>query len=341
MSIQNRKKDHVTFTISGQSEYHHSTGFEELILRHHALPELNYDDISTETALFGRIFSAPIFISSMTGGYSEAGEINKVIASICEKYNLPMGVGSQRIMLENPSNAKSFSVVRQTAPNAFIAANIGGAQLIGGLKKTSIDTIINSIEADAIIVHLNPLQEMIQPEGDRNFKGILDGIRQLAESITIPVIVKETGAGIGAKTAQLLYNNGIRCIDVAGSGGTSWAKVENYRQSDQGTLDVFNEWGIPTVTCLTEINTLNIKDLNLIASGGIRTSLDIIKSICLGASIAAIAQPVIKIIHEKGAKGLDEFISRWIREIRIGLLLTRSASVSELGPSKLIKSRLH
>jgi isopentenyl-diphosphate delta-isomerase len=336
MSIHNRKKDHLTFTVKGQSEYNHSSGFEDYSIRHSALPELDIDEIDTHVSLFGRSFSAPIFISSMTGGYAEAGKINKIIASVCEELNLPFGVGSQRIMIEDPSIIPSFSVVRQEAPKAFIASNIGGVQLIGGLSKSSIKLITECIAADAIIVHLNPLQEMIQPEGDRKFRGILDGIRQLIYETNIPVIVKETGAGIDGMSAKKLYEVGVRYIDVAGSGGTSWSKVENYRIQDDQKYDVFNEWGIPTVTCLHDITALKLTDLHIIASGGIRSSMDLFKALCLGASICGIAQPVIKVIHENGREGLKSLLIQWTNELKISMLLTGISKTNQLNRSLLI-----
>jgi isopentenyl-diphosphate delta-isomerase len=336
MSIQNRKKDHLKYTISGQSAYNHNSGFEQYLIRHNPLPELNIDDISTVTQIFERNFAAPIFISSMTGGYAEAGKVNKIIAGVCEELNLPFGVGSQRIMLENAEITSSFSVVREVAPNAFIASNIGGAQLIGGLSKKSIQLITEVIDANAIIVHLNPLQEMIQSEGDKNFRGVLDGIKQLLDDTNLPVIIKETGAGIDGRAAKILYDIGIRYIDVAGSGGTSWAKVENYRNEDNKIMNVFNEWGIPTCVCLNEIEALELPDLKVIASGGIRSSLDIFKSHCLGASFSAIAQPVIQTIHHGGNQGLKDLLEHWIKELKTAMLLTGISTISQCSPTLII-----
>lgn len=338
MGIHNRKKDHLKYTIEGQSEYFHSSGFEKYAIRHNAIPELNLSEISTETRLFGRVFSSPIFISSMTGGYAEAGKVNRIIASVCEELNIPFGVGSQRIMLDDPSIIPSFSVVREEAPNAFIASNIGGAQLIGWLSDKSLRIITETIKADAIIVHLNPLQELIQPEGDKNFRGILDGIKHLINDSHLPVIIKETGAGIDAKSAKKLYNIGVRYIDVAGSGGTSWSKVENYRNENKSKLDVFNEWGNPTVRCLNEIMDLKLYDLQIIASGGIRSSLDLFKSLCLGASMGAIAQPAINAIHTGDRDGLKTLLLQWNKELRFAMLLSGIPSVDMFNKTLLISA---
>lgn len=337
MGIQDRKRDHINLTVNGDAEYNLTGGFEAFRLKHCSIPELDLSDIDTSVDVFGRRFSIPLFISSMTGGSTEMGEVNRIIAEACEEYQLPMGVGSQRIMLEDSNSIQSFSIVREVAPTAFIAANIGGVQIKNGISEKNLSLLCESIRADAIIVHLNALQELMQPEGDRQFKGILDGIAKLIEQADCPVIVKETGAGISGKDAQKLYEAGVRCIDIAGMGGTSWAKVENLRQTTDHNYPIFNEWGTPTVQCLTEINDLKLNDLILISSGGVRSSFDILKSIALGAHICATAQPIIKIIHEKGKDGLIKFIKQWTNEIRMGLLLMGSQSISDLNSNHIYK----
>lgn len=331
MTIKQRKKEHIDLTVSGDTDYVRGTGFDDYTFRHNALPEVNFEEISTEAEFLGRDFSFPLFISSMTGGYTDAGAVNAIIAEFCEAHNLPFGVGSQRIMLEDEEAIPSFSIVRKRAPTAFIASNIGGAQLIGGLSNSHMNLLIDSINADAIIVHLNPLQELMQPEGDRNFKGIRKGISKLVDDSPVPVIVKETGAGISGETAEQLLNLGVSVIDVAGAGGTSWAKVENRRSSNKDPKDIFNDWGIPTVQCLHEVSRLKkIHDFELIASGGIRSGLDIAKSLCLGATFSASAQPVIKAVVENGGEGLAELLKKWRRQLKIVLTLTGCEQVSEL-----------
>ncbi|MCC5925289.1 MAG: type 2 isopentenyl-diphosphate Delta-isomerase [Bacteroidetes bacterium] len=336
MSIQNRKADHIRLTVDNQSAYTFNAGFERYRFRHNALPELNLSDISTEAKLLGTTFSMPLFISSMTGGFAGASQVNEIIASVCESQNIPFGVGSQRAILEKPETIESFSIVRKKAPNAFIAGNIGGAQLAGNLPVESINILIDSIRADAIIVHLNPLQELMQPEGDRNFKGILDGIANLASCTQVPVIVKETGAGISAKVALLLLQAGAKVIDIAGSGGTSWAKVENLR-TDEKYLRVFNDWGITTVDCLTDLRNAGINHENIIASGGIRSAHDVIKSICLGAGFAATAQPVIQAVMHGGSNALTELVEQWRTIMRYTLLLTGCSDIKDLNEEILYK----
>lgn len=334
--IRDRKKDHVELTLTEGTQYQQPTGFERFSFVHNALPELNEKDISLEHPLLGHTFSMPLFLSSMTGGYADAGPVNAIIAEFCENEILPFGVGSQRAMLEDDSLTETFSVVREMAPNAFICSNIGGAQLIGGLSKNHLKRLVDSVKANAIIVHLNPLQELMQPEGDRDFKGILQGIEQLIMETDLPVIVKETGAGISEHTARRLLNVGVEAIDVAGAGGTSWAKVENFRSSNTAANHLFDEWGISTVQCLQELSKLEWeRSFTLISSGGIRSAFDIGKSLCLGAHFTATAQPIIKAIKKGGYEGLDTLVSQWKRDLKIILMLLGCRNPAELNSSHL------
>lgn len=336
--IRQRKKDHVELTITEGTQYSQSSGFDRYYFNHNALPEVNLNEVSTEATLLNRTFSFPLFISSMTGGYADAGPVNAIIAEFCEVNNLPFGVGSQRAMLEDKTLTKTFSVVREKAPNAFICSNIGGVQLIDGFSKDHIKLLINSIEANAIIVHLNPLQELMQPEGDRNFKGVLHGIEWLVKESNVPVIVKETGAGISKYVAKRLLNAGTEVLDVAGAGGTSWAKVENYRSSNKEPNHNFNDWGIPTVECLRQISTLQWeRTFGLIASGGIRSAHDMAKALCFGATFTASAQPVIKAISESGLEGIQSLFDQWKKDLGIILTLLGCTSVSELNSSHLLE----
>lgn len=340
MSIQKRKKEHVDLSINHDVNYQKSTGFDEFDFVHNALPEINCGDVQLSADLLGREFSFPLFISSMTGGYSEAGAVNTIIAEFCENENLPFGVGSQRVMLEDPNQEESFSVVRSRAPTAFIAANIGGAQLIEGLGDTNIRRMIDSIEANAVIVHLNPLQELMQKEGDRNFKGIEKGIEKLVAKVGCPVIVKETGAGISQDVAKRLLDMGVSVVDIAGAGGTSWSKVENLRSNQTEPLHEFNDWGIPTVECIRQVDALrNTSSFELIASGGIRSSFDIIKAIALGADFTASAQPVIKAIVEGGYEALDTLYRSWQKQARYILILLGCNSFTDLNKDCLYRKR--
>lgn len=336
--IQNRKKDHIDLTLTDESQYRRSNGFDEFQFLHNALPELDLAEISTSAKLLGKSFSMPLFISSMTGGVAEAGPVNAIIAEVCEELNIPFGVGSQRAMLEDKSLKKTFSVVREKAPNAFICANIGGVQLIGGLPLDAIKALKEAIRANAIIVHLNPLQELMQPEGDRNFRGVLSGIEQLVKDCGLPVIVKETGAGISAHTARRLLNVGVKVIDIAGAGGTSWAKVENLRPSNKTANHQFNEWGIPAATALQEVASLQWeRGFELIASGGIRSAFDVAKALCLGADFAAVAQPVIKAVKNGGKPELIQFLNAWKQDLKTIMLLLGAQNISALNTSHLFR----
>jgi len=336
--ISQRKKDHVELTVTDQTQYHANTGFEKYYFQHDALPEVNFDEISTEASLLGRTFSFPMMISSMTGGYADAGSVNAIIAEFCEDQNLPFGVGSQRAMLEDDTQIDSFAVARKNAPNAFIAANIGGVQLIEAWSIDKTRKLIDSIEADAIIVHLNPLQELMQPEGDRNFKGVLSGIERLVKDVSLPIIAKETGAGISAYSAKRLLNVGVQVIDVAGAGGTSWAKVENQRSGNPSPQNDFDNWGIPTSECLRQISSLQWeRSFELISSGGIRSASDIAKSLCLGANFTATAQPIIKTIKLHGAKGLVNYFTQLKTSFRTTLLLLGCSSPFDLNRAHLLK----
>jgi len=321
MSISQRKAEHVEISLSDRSSYKKTTGFERYDFIHNALPEIDLDEVTTEVSFLSRTFAFPLFISSMTGGYAKGGAVNAIIAAFCEKENLPFGVGSQRILIEKPESADTFSIVRDKAPNAFIAANLGGCQVVDAVKSGSIDVMIDSIQADAVIVHLNVLQELMQPEGDRSFRGTLNGIEQLVKMTELPVIVKETGAGINASAAQRLVDVGVSVIDVAGAGGTSWSRIENERDPDHPHKRVFDEWGIPTVDCLLDIKENGPQNCEIIASGGIRSSFDIIKSFSLGAHMAAAAQPVIKAIIEHGYDGLEQLYNDWQKDMRMALCL--------------------
>lgn len=334
--IEQRKKDHVDLTINEETQYLKSAGFERFEFVHNALPEIDYDEVNTNAKLLERTFSFPLFISSMTGGYDYAETVNSVIAEFCEEHNIPFGVGSQRVMIDNPSMIKTFSIVREKAPKAFICANIGGAQLIGGFSQKNTRLLIDSIDANAIIVHLNPLQELMQPEGDRNFKGVLDGIEQLVTKSNIPIIVKETGAGISAYTAKRLLNVGVSVIDVAGAGGTSWSKVENSRKKESESLNFFNEWGISTVNCLLDLSNLQWeRSFEVISSGGIRSSSDMVKSLCLGANFCATAQPIIKTVILEGREGLNSLFEAWQHQLKVILTLLGCTNISELSKTHL------
>ncbi|HEY9165294.1 MAG TPA: type 2 isopentenyl-diphosphate Delta-isomerase [Candidatus Kryptonia bacterium] len=334
----NRKANHVDIVLNQQVDYQKSTGFEKFEFVHNALPEIDFDSIDTGLKFFSHKFSAPIMVSSMTGGFKRAEQINETIAEFCKQKNIGMGVGSQRQALSNSDYLESFKIVRRTADKIFVMANIGAAQITDGSAMSVASRIIEMVEANALAIHLNALQEMIQPEGDRNFKGVLRGIAQLVRKLKIPVIVKETGAGIGAAPAKRLIDAGVSAIDVSGSGGTSWAAIETLRREEEGLGRKFWNWGIPTADALVGVNALpGRKKIKLISSGGIRDGIDVAKSIALGADLCSAAQPFLKALDRSGVDGLTKEFDRWVDELKGVMFLTGCSSIDRLKKAKIVK----
>ncbi|MFH1199947.1 MAG: type 2 isopentenyl-diphosphate Delta-isomerase [Candidatus Micrarchaeota archaeon] len=323
---EKRKADHVRIALAKDIEYMtKSSGFDAVEFVHYSLPEMGFEDIGVSCNFLGKKFRAPFLISSMTGGYADAEKINKDLAAACEKTGIGLGLGSQRAMLEDASLKKTF-FVRDVAPNVFLGANIGAVQLRDyGAKK--IESVVAAVEADALFVHLNPLQEAVQPEGDRNWKGCLKAIESACDVISVPVIAKETGAGVNGVVAKELVAAGVKAIDVSGAGGTSWSAIELYRKG-AAAGKAFWDWGNPTVECLKECaSAVNVP---LIASGGIRCGLDAAKSIRLGASLASAALPFIKAQQAGGEKAVEAEIRRFTDELKMAMFLTRSRGLSQL-----------
>jgi isopentenyl-diphosphate delta-isomerase len=333
-----RKSNHVDIVLNNNIDYTKSTGFEKYEFVHNALPEINYGDIDTSTRFFSHRFSAPIIVSSMTGGFTRARAINAALARFCEEKQIGMGVGSQRQALGNDEYLQSFKVVRQTSKTIFVMGNIGAAQVANGFALDNILKIIDMVDANAVAVHLNALQEMIQPEGDRNFRGVIRGISLLVRKTELPIIVKETGAGINAEVAKELIDLGVSAIDVAGAGGTSWSAIETLRRKEKRIGNGFWNWGIPTAEALVQVNALPArKKIKLISSGGIRNGIDIAKSIALGADLCAAAQPFLKALNRGGVKELMKEFDFWVEELKGVMFLTGSANLKQLKRAKLTK----
>ena len=328
-----RKSDHINICLEqGAQAKTITTGFEDVYLVHKALPEINREDIDLFTKVFDHKFAAPIIVGSMTGGTPEAMKINSAIAEAVEKLGLGMGLGSQRAALENEKLEKTFSIARKKAPTAFLVANIGGIQLVHGYGVKEIRKAIEMIDADAVAVHLNALQETIQPEGQTNFKGVFTRIGEIAREIDRPVIVKETGAGISAEDSKKLESVGVRGIDVGGAGGTSFAAVEYYRARKENDTqrflgEAFWDWGIPTVVSLVE-TTQSVK-LPVIASGGLRSSVDVAKALSLNASLASLSQPILSAAM-KSAVETEKILSCLIEGLRNVMFLLGAQKVSAL-----------
>ncbi len=339
--ISSRKKDHVDLCVSERVTFRQKTsGLERISLIHNALPELNFEDVRTGITFLEKQVSMPLMVSCMTGGYADAERINRELAEVCAEINIPMGVGSQRQALERSDFHESFRVVRKVAPNIPITANIGGAEVAKPEVRTQLHRIVEMIEADALTVHLNPLQELMQPEGSPRFKGVLAGIEDLSKTLGVPIIVKEVGAGISSGVAVALMGAGVRIIDVAGAGGTSWAGVEILRSEGKAPEDrykeVFWDWGLTTVECLqmlTEVKKFHKglkNEVTIIASGGINSGLDVAKTLVLGAALAAAARPFLQTLIEEGQPALAAMMRGWHYQLRAAMFLTGAQTINQL-----------
>ena len=313
-----------------------TTGFERYAFEHCALPEADLADVDTSTRFLGRSLSMPLMIACMTGGTPRAAEINRNLAIAAQKIGIAMGVGSQRAALEDPSPASTYRV-RDVAPDILLVANLGAADLAKGSALDMACRAVEMIQADALAIHLNPIQEALQPEGSPSFRGVLDAIKRVCEGLDAPVIVKEVGFGIEAEVAVMLLDAGAAAIDVAGAGGTSWARIEGLRASGglQELARRFEGWGIPTARSLVEVRA-SLPNLPLIGSGGIRTGLDIAKAIALGADLTAIGLPLL---HEaaKSADAVEDWILRRADELRLAMFGAGARTIEELKSINLVQ----
>lgn len=336
--IQNRKEEHLRICLEENVEAHLNTpGFEKFRFIHQALPELNRDEIDVSLTLFGKKLRAPILISPMTGGSEGGKKINRNLALAAQKTGVAMGVGSQRIAIEYPELTHTFQV-REFAPDILLFANLGAVQLNYGYGLNECQKAVEMIGADGLIFHLNALQEACQLEGNRNFRGITTKITSICRDLPVPALVKECGWGISKEVAKRLKDTGIQGIDVAGAGGTSWFFIENYRAKTRKKAylsDSFREWGIPTVESLLWVREI-APELTLIASGGIRTGLDIAKAIALGAIGVGLALPMLK----AASQSVDAVIERLtvlIEELRTVMFCIGASSLQELRDSPYLR----
>ena len=344
-----RKHSHVDICLHREVCFDgQDNGLDSWRFEHNAVPEIDAAGIDLTTVFLGREIGLPLMISSMTGGYGEALSLNRILAEAAEKYRIPLGVGSMRQSLEGSSHRESFAVVRKSAPSIPVYANIGAPEVAAGLSSTQLSSMLDLIEADALIVHLNPAQELFQPEGSTAFRGFLDKLHTITSTIPVPVIAKEVGCGISATVARKLADAGVKAVDVAGAGGISWQKVEECRYLDRfknenrfspSALDELLNWGIPTADCLTGISELKRLNpqylpLSVVSSGGIRNGIDIAKSVALGADIAASAQQLLKALH---SGTLDRTIETWANDLKAVMFLTGSANIEKLKQAPIHK----
>jgi len=331
--VQRRKVDHISICLKEKVESPVSAGFEHLHLVHNSMPEMDFGDVDPSTSIFGHRLSFPFLFDSITGGPKETKAINQAISEVAQEKGLGLFLGSIRSALEDSSTKDTYFVARDVAPDVFLAVNIGAPQLSRSLDIDKLKSLISDVKADALVVHLNPLQEVVQVDGEPNFKGVYDKIRFLVKNVNVPIIVKEVGAGISKETAAKLELAGVSAINIAGLGGTNWAIVESIRSKKLGDLskgslgELFSSWGIPSVVSLIEC-AQNVK-VPLISSGGVRSGLDIAKSLVLGAKYGAMALPVLRSV-KKSKLTLSSFVDQLLFEFKTAMFLTGCRNVTEL-----------
>ena len=329
--IDQRKADHIKINLEQDVRSALTTGLEKYHFVHEALPELDLDRIDPSQSLFGKRLAAPILISSMTGGTEKAGEINQRLAEAAQEVGVAMGVGSQRAALEHPEQIPTFAIARKVAPDILLFANLGAVQLNYGYGIDECRRAVDMIQADALILHLNPLQEAVQDAGDTNFAGLAKKIEEVCKKIEVPVIAKEVGWGISERTAKLLAECGVSAIDVAGAGGTSWSQVEMHRAPDEFTRKLaatFVGWGIPTAESILNVKRV-LPDMTIFASGGMKDGLDIAKCMALGASLGGMAGNFLKAAAVSTEKA-DEMIRLTKRQIEVTMQITGCQSLDKL-----------
>jgi len=332
-AVEQRKTEHLQIAREQRVEFG-TTGFERFHLPHKALPEIDYNDVDTSTVFLGKKIAAPFLISGMTGGIPVAEKINKNLAAAAQKKKISMGVGSQRKAILDPSLSYTYQV-RSVAPDIPLIANLGIVQFNYGFGLKEAQRAVNMIEADALALHMNPLQEAIQPEGDRNFKGLFGRIQVLTSKLEVPLIAKEIGNGISEEIALQLKKYGVRIVDTAGSGGTSWATIEARRAQKIELGETFATWGIPTADSI--IQCKKVPDLTIIGSGGIRDGIMAAKALILGADMVGIALPFLKHAAISSEK-VESYIDLLMTELRIAMFCCGVKTIKELKEIRMEKT---
>jgi isopentenyl-diphosphate delta-isomerase len=336
MSIKTRKTDHIKISLRRDVSSKIQSGFERMRFLHQALPEISLADVDTHAELWGKRLTIPLLISSMTGGTNQAERINKNLAIAAQETGIGLALGSMRIALERPELARTFKV-RMVAPDILLFANLGAVQLNKGYTVEHCKRLVGLVEADGLILHLNPLHEALQPDGDTDFRGLLKKIEHICKGLDTPVIVKEVGWGISEKAARLLISAGVKAIDVGGAGGTSWSQVEMFRQrNDSGrrVASAFGNWGIPTVDSLRMAKRAASKII-LIASGGLANGIDLAKSIAVGATMGGMAIKFLK-PASKSSQDVVEEIKVIEQQLRITMFASGVKDLKQLSGIELI-----
>lgn len=338
--LTQRKDDHLDIVLHpGERARYATTGFDAWRFEHCALPELDLDAIDLSTTLFGRAMRAPLLISSMTGGAVRATQINRHLAETAQALGLAMGVGSQRVAIEGDTNAGLTRELRQLAPDIPLLANLGAAQLKSERGLAYARQAVEMIDADALIVHINPLQEALQRGGDRDWRGILAAIEHTVASVEVPVVVKEVGAGLSVSAGRQLIDAGVAMLDIAGAGGTSWAAVEGERAATphaRALAMAFADWGIPTAQALTELHRA-LPEAPLIASGGIRDGIEAAKALALGARLVGQAAAVLSSATES-SEAVKAHFEQVIEQLRVACFCTGSADLAALSRAPLYRT---
>ena len=337
--IFGRKADHLELAAKGDVGFRKSTLLECVELIHDALPELDFGDIDLNCNVVGKRLRAPIIIAAMTGGTERAKRINLDLAELAEELGFGFGLGSQRAMLEDEATAASFQV-RAVAPTTLVLGNIGGVQA-SKLETGRVAELVDKVGADALCVHLNPAMELIQAEGDRDFRGILGAIASLVQGLPCPIVVKETGCGISVTVARRLRAIGVRHVDVSGAGGTSWVAVEAGRadESRRQIGSTFREWGIPTAASVAQCQDCGFE--SIVATGGITNGLDAARAIALGATAVGMARPVLVAYDRDGKAGARNCFLRVQTELCAAMLLCGSTDLAALrSTSRLVSEPL-
>ena len=321
--IQRRKQDHLAIVREEDVAFKRTTLLECVQLEHVSLPELDLAEIDTSTEFFGKPLKAPLMITSMTGGADHTAQLNATLAGAAGLAGIGFSVGSQRVMLERPETRRDFQV-RDRIPDGVLLGNIGAQQLLE-YKPEQIKSLVTDLQADGLCIHLNPAHELAQAGGERSFKGHLAAIKAAVELLEGRVLVKETGNGLHPRVVSKLAAAGVKYIDVAGAGGTSWPRVESFRQTghlEQGVGTVFGDWGLPTAVCVLGAKLHGSYDVKLVASGGIRNGLDVARAIVIGANLAGFARAVLLTVGNQAGPGPEEFIAGMIHELKAAMLLT-------------------
>lgn len=336
--ISSRKSDHIRINLEEDVQSSHTTGLERYRFSHRALPEINLEEVDLSLTLFGKKMDAPLLISSMTGGTTEAEDINRNLAQAAQESRIAIGVGSMRAAIEHPELASTFQI-RRFAPDVLLFANIGAIQLNYGFTIRECQLAVDMIEADALILHFNALQEAVQPEGDTRFAGLLSQVETVCRALNVPVIAKEVGWGFSEQDVVNLANAGVSAIDVAGAGGTSWSQVEAFRAKDENQRQLasaFIDWGIPTADAI-QITHKAVPQMTIFASGGLRSGIDIAKCITFGATVGGMASPFLKAASQSLEKTL-ETITLVRKEIQICMFAAGIADLNQLHEYQLLSS---